>query len=354
MRDGASRRTPGGCAGRRPAQCARARSARNARAGARSPTAGVNRIAPAPRADRGAEVHVLRVHEVSLVEQADGLGVRAADEQARAAHPVDEPLATGEPLDQRRPMATVGRPRARASSAAARPAARSSVRTTARASRSIDQPRARRRARPASASSRSTSRSIAPAGTIVSLFSSSSRFAPCSRECRCCSRRRNPRLRTSAISAYPATTARRRSSAAIGRGVVDDDDLVRRAAGGVSVSDSQAAPPRSARALKLTMMIETSVTRGHRHVRWPRGFRGRRHPRIPSERRRARASGTRDGDAGSSSSVAIACAAPRTMSRRSHVTTPHRRTPRARSACRGRRRGCRRTRASSGVRPKPS
>src|ERR1700732_1649574 len=41
----------------------------------------------APRADGRTEVHVLHVHEVALVDEACRFGVRAADEQARAADP---------------------------------------------------------------------------------------------------------------------------------------------------------------------------------------------------------------------------------------------------------------------------
>ena len=46
-----------------------------------------------PARGRGAEVDVLGVEEEALVEQADRLGVGAADQQARAADPVDELLA---------------------------------------------------------------------------------------------------------------------------------------------------------------------------------------------------------------------------------------------------------------------
>ncbi len=46
--------------------------------------------AAAAAADRGAEVDVLGVEEVPLVEQADGFGVGARDQQAGAADPVDE------------------------------------------------------------------------------------------------------------------------------------------------------------------------------------------------------------------------------------------------------------------------
>ena len=54
---------------------------------------------PAVRADCGAEVHILLVHEVAFVEESDCLGIRAPHEEARTAHPVDHALASGESLD---------------------------------------------------------------------------------------------------------------------------------------------------------------------------------------------------------------------------------------------------------------
>ena len=53
----------------------------------------------APRADGGAEIDVLRVHEVPLVEQAHGFGVGAPHEQAGAADPVDVARTSRQPLD---------------------------------------------------------------------------------------------------------------------------------------------------------------------------------------------------------------------------------------------------------------
>ena len=40
------------------------------------------------RADGGAEVDVLRVHEKTFIEQPDGLGIFAPDEEASAADPI--------------------------------------------------------------------------------------------------------------------------------------------------------------------------------------------------------------------------------------------------------------------------
>ena len=49
--------------------------------------------APAACADGGAEINVLGVHEVPLVEEPDGLRISSPYEEARAAHPVGEVLA---------------------------------------------------------------------------------------------------------------------------------------------------------------------------------------------------------------------------------------------------------------------
>ena len=43
---------------------------------------------PPAGADRGAKVHVFEIHEIPLVEQPDGFGIRALHEKAGAAHPV--------------------------------------------------------------------------------------------------------------------------------------------------------------------------------------------------------------------------------------------------------------------------
>ena len=50
---------------------------------------------PAPSAHGRAKVDVFAIHEISLIEQARGFGVAAPNEQARGAHPVDQPLLTG-------------------------------------------------------------------------------------------------------------------------------------------------------------------------------------------------------------------------------------------------------------------
>ena len=54
------------------------------------------------RPQRRAEVDVLGVEEKAFVEQADGLGVSAADQKAGAADPIDILLATRGTLDPRR------------------------------------------------------------------------------------------------------------------------------------------------------------------------------------------------------------------------------------------------------------
>src|SRR2546428_10626154 len=54
---------------------------------------------PSP-ADRGTEVDVFRVHEVSLVEQADRFSIAAAHEQTGAAHPVRRLFAARRLLHQ--------------------------------------------------------------------------------------------------------------------------------------------------------------------------------------------------------------------------------------------------------------
>src|SRR5258706_7691165 len=58
---------------------------------------------PAPQLPYGmAEIHVLRVEEETLVEEARGVGVRPAHEQARAADPVHELLPARLRPDPRR------------------------------------------------------------------------------------------------------------------------------------------------------------------------------------------------------------------------------------------------------------
>src|SRR6188472_3998962 len=57
---------------------------------------------PTSRTDRRAEVDVLRVQEETFVEQADRFRIRAIDEQARTADPIDELFAAGETREQAR------------------------------------------------------------------------------------------------------------------------------------------------------------------------------------------------------------------------------------------------------------
>src|SRR5437763_13233237 len=63
---------------------------------------GCKEDAPTTGSDGCAEVDVLRVHEIALVEQADRFGVSAPNEQAGAADPVGEVLAARERVDERR------------------------------------------------------------------------------------------------------------------------------------------------------------------------------------------------------------------------------------------------------------
>ena len=119
---------------------------------------------PAARADRGAEVDILGVHEIALVEAADRLRVGAPHQQAGAADPVRvlPPTRAAPPPRRCAPVASAG----------TRSAGRSCARTTAPRGRGRRPAAVRRRRRPASRSSSAIRRSIAPAGTIVSLLSS--------------------------------------------------------------------------------------------------------------------------------------------------------------------------------------
>src|SRR6188768_684929 len=54
---------------------------------------------PSQRAYRGAEVHILRVEKVPLVEQAGRFSVRASHEQAGATDPIDELFTAGFAFD---------------------------------------------------------------------------------------------------------------------------------------------------------------------------------------------------------------------------------------------------------------
>src|SRR4051794_574339 len=56
---------------------------------------------PPLRAYGRAQVDVLRVHEEALVEQAYGLQIAPAGQQAGTGHPVHLPWLTGHPLDHR-------------------------------------------------------------------------------------------------------------------------------------------------------------------------------------------------------------------------------------------------------------
>ena len=210
-------------------------------------------------AQRGAEVDVLGVEEVALVEQADALRIGARHEQARAADPVDERFAASSlrdpaPRSGLRPRRTA----ARRSSAAARRAARSSGRRTARRVRRSSTSRGPATAAAGCAASRATSASIAPGGTIVSLLSSSSSSPR---------RGANPGVRARGKPGVHALFARpaprpalpHERGAAVGRRVVDDDDVVR-SGGGAACSDSRQRA-RSAAALKLTMTIERVIGR---------------------------------------------------------------------------------------------
>ncbi len=163
---------------------------------------------PAARAERGAEVDVLGVEKEPLVEQPHRLGIRARDEQARAADPVHVLLAPGrlfDPLRDRRDA------RARAGATVAfwrsSRAARSSGRTTAPrgprrrpgAGRPRPRPGARGDARPACR--------CAPRGTTVSLLSRSSRSPRVARMPALLPAAK-PRLRSSAMHAdTPASAA---------------------------------------------------------------------------------------------------------------------------------------------------
>src|SRR5262245_17643612 len=56
---------------------------------------------PSPRADRGAEVDIFRVHEVALVQQPDGLRILSPDEQTCASHPSGSLGAARGAVDER-------------------------------------------------------------------------------------------------------------------------------------------------------------------------------------------------------------------------------------------------------------
>src|SRR2546429_31009 len=60
-------------------------------------------------ANRSAEIDVLRIHEVALIEQAHGCGVGAPSEQAGAAHPVWVLLLMRERIDASREVRLAAR-----------------------------------------------------------------------------------------------------------------------------------------------------------------------------------------------------------------------------------------------------
>ena len=247
----------GGACGRRRAGCAgrpaRRRSGAVAREAPRACTTsrlGREADQPAPRAHRGAQVHVLGVEEVALVEQPGALEVGAADQQAGAADPVGKRRArrlARSTLRRRRP-ATRGRGRASAASAAAPRAARSSRRTRARRARRGPRCAGPATATPGIASSTATSaidRRRRPA-TVSGLSSSTSSLA---------------------VARMPEVVGAREAEVAAG---------VDARAPAASAARTSAAVP-SAEALSTTTISCAVVRRPRRAAR-----RGRRRSRPPS------------------------------------------------------------------------
>ena len=329
-RDGASRRTPAGSGGRRPA-ARRARRRVTARAGATICDRGREQDPRRPRARIAAQKSTSSVYRKNRSSSRPTASASARRTSRHAPLTQSTNRSRRSAARRRRPMATRGRRAAR------RIFCRSSFSgeiigpndSSTRPAPSTSRGPATARVR--QASSRSTSRSIAPAGTIVSLLRSSSRFAAARADAGVVARRQIPTLRTSAIVRTPGDAARR-LDAAVGRGVVDDDDLVLDA-GGASRQRSQAAPPDPRCALKLTMMIETSVTRGRRHVRWPPAFSRPRSSQDTAPSTAGACARNARRRAGSSSRRGNRLRRRRARCHADRRTTPHRRTPRARSAC---------------------
>ena len=181
----------------------------------------------AARADRGAEVDVLRVHEIAFVEQADRLRVGPADQQAGAAHPVDlaRPGASAAPHSGAR-SASPGRCRGRAVSDAARQTAPiiepndSSARP-----RLVDQSWADHRGCRVSTrgparggrSRRDEALCLGSAGAPAPRTTAGSRY---------CSRGRSRRSRRRRSRVTPGQRCRTACGGAVGRGVVHDERLV--------------------------------------------------------------------------------------------------------------------------------
>ncbi len=237
--DGACRRRPAGCAGRPASVALRAVAADRPRRWVIS-AAGREQHDAAARAERGAEIHVLRVHEIALVEQADGLGIRAPHQQAGAADPVDAARAPGRraPRSARFRAAADRAPR-RAPSAAARRAARSSGRTTAPRGRRRRRGAARRPRRPAARRARRP----ACRWRRAARSCPGSAAAPARRTsggCRGCSRARTRRCRRRRARAPPGQRARAASAVPSGE-ALSTTTISWSSAGRCRVSDSRQA-----------------------------------------------------------------------------------------------------------------
>ena len=206
---------------------------------------GAKRMRPAARADRGAEIDVLRVHEKPLVEAADRLRIRPPHQQARAADPVGVLTLARQGLDR----------------AAAREALLTQLveRPDHAAEGQLGMPGAVHEPRPDDCDVRiaielgeqPVDRAGWHDGVAVQQEDVRRRGW---RGCRCCSRARSrdwPRPRSRVTSGQ-----RRAASALPSVDALSTTRISCGATGGAACSDSRQRS-RSARALNDTMMIET-------------------------------------------------------------------------------------------------
>ncbi len=180
------------------------------------------------RADRVAEVHVLHVEEVALVQQADHLGVRPAHQQTRAGDPGDiagraaSSRSMAGPPPDRRP----GRRCTSVLRRTFRPRRHAVTPRQLRAPVGVHDPRADDRdVRAASRATPRAGQSRLPARSCRG--SAAARARSPSAESPGCSPRANPRFAPASTRATPGNRRPDDLRGPIRRRVVDDDDLVR-------------------------------------------------------------------------------------------------------------------------------
>ena len=127
---------------------------------------------PAGPARPAAEVDLLEVHEIALVEQADGLEDLAADDQAGPGDPVGRAGARRAPAGRRPSGAGAARPARAAGRLSSSPRTEGNRKADAAACRRGPPAGCRRSRRRAVASMNSTRARTAPGRTTVSGFSS--------------------------------------------------------------------------------------------------------------------------------------------------------------------------------------